>query len=59
MVDGFGRVSDDANRVAFDNDRFELTFFRRPVSGPGPAIGLTATWEGQAEAVVLAEVRER
>ncbi len=58
-VDGFRPVSDDANAVVFDNDRFELTFFRRPVTGPRPAIGLTATWEGQPEAVVLAEVRER
>jgi hypothetical protein len=26
--------------------------------GPRPAIGLTATWEGQPDPVVLAQVRE-
>ena len=41
------------------NDRFELTVSRRPVPGPRPAIGLTATWDGQPNPVVLAEVRER
>ena len=41
------------------NDRFELTVFRRPVPGPRPAIGLTATWDGQPNPVVLAEVNER
>ena len=41
------------------NDRFELTVFRRPVAGPEPAIGLTATWDDEAGGVVLAEVRER
>ena len=40
------------------NDRFEMTVFRRPVPGPRPAIGLTATWNDQREPVVLAEVRE-
>jgi hypothetical protein len=43
----------------FHNDRFELTFFRRPVAGPRPPIGLTATWDQQPDAVVLAEVRVR
>lgn len=57
-VDGFERASDSPIAVVFNNDRFELTFFRRPVAGPRPAIGLTATWEGQPEPVVLAEVRE-
>lgn len=57
-VDGFRRVFDDKAAVLYRNDRFELTFFRRPFAGPRPAIGLTATWEGQRAAVVLAEVRE-
>lgn len=57
-VDGFRQVSDTTTAVVFDNDRFELTFFRRPVVGPRPAIGLTATWEGQPDPVVLAQVRE-
>jgi hypothetical protein len=58
-VDGFERGSDDATTVMLHNDRFELTVFRHPVPGPRPAIGLTATWDGQADAVVLAELRER
>jgi hypothetical protein len=57
-VDGFRRVSADTADVVFHNDRFELTFFRRPVAGPRPAIGLTATWVEQPDAVVLAEVLE-
>lgn len=57
-VDGFEPWSEDATHVALRNDRFELTFFRRPVSAPRPAIGLTATWDGQRLPVVLAEVRE-
>lgn len=57
-VDGFRRVSDDASTVVFNNDRFELTFSRQLVVRPRPAIGLTATWEGQPDAVVLAEVLE-
>jgi hypothetical protein len=48
----------DAVDCVFRNDRFELTLFRRPGPGPVPAMGLTATWEGQDEPVVLAEVRE-
>ena len=58
-VDGFVVESDDDGMVVLRNDRFELTLFRRPVPGPRPAIGLTATWDGQQHAVVLAEVRER
>lgn len=58
-VDGFELESDDAVKSVLRNDRFELTVFRRPASGPRPAIGLTASWEGRAEPVVLAEVQER
>jgi len=58
-VDGFELESDEATASTFHNDRFELTVFRRPVPGPRPAVGLTATWDGQIEAVILAEVRER
>jgi hypothetical protein len=57
-VDGFELEHDDATSVVLHNDRFELTVFRRPVPGPRPAIGLTATWNGQPDPVVLAEVRE-
>ena len=58
-VDRFELGSDDATNVVLHNDRFELTVFRRPVPGPRPAIGLTATWDGQPDPVVLAELRER
>ena len=58
-VDGFELAADDASAAELRNDRFELTVFRRPGPGPRPPIGLTATWDGQPEPVVLAEVRER
>jgi hypothetical protein len=58
-VDGFELVSDETTGSALHNDRFELTLFRRPLPGSQPAMGLTATWPGQDQAVVLAEVRER
>ncbi len=58
-VDGFELESDDATAAVLRNDRFELVVFRRPAPGPRPPIGLTATWNGQSDAVVLAEVRGR
>jgi hypothetical protein len=57
-VDGFALESDDASRSVLRNDRFEMTVYRRPASGPRPAIGLTATWDGRTEPIVLAEVQE-
>ena len=58
-VDRFELVSDTANASVLHNDRFELTAFRRPEPGPQPAIGLTATWDGHENPVVLTELRER
>jgi Maltokinase N-terminal cap domain len=58
-VDGFELEHEDATSVVLHNDRFELTVFRRPVPGPRPEIGLTATWTGQPDPVVLARVIER
>jgi hypothetical protein len=58
-VDGFERVSGDAAASVLRNDRFELTFLHRPHPGSRPPMGLTATWTGHDEPVVLAEVRER
>jgi len=58
-VDGFELVSDDGGPAVLRNERFELIVFRRPVPAPRPAIGLTASWDGQQGAVVVAEVRER
>jgi hypothetical protein len=58
-VDGFELVSDDATASILRNDRFELRLFRRPTPGPRPAIALTASWDGNPEPVILAELRER
>src|SRR5436305_5780286 len=58
-VDGFTLEADDSGASVLGNDRFELTLYRRPVSGLRPAMALTATWTGQQDAVVLAEVRPR
>jgi hypothetical protein len=57
-VDGFERRDGDPNEVTLANDRFELRLFRRPVPGPRPSVGLIATWDGQVEPVVLAELRD-
>ena len=58
-VDGFELQSDEAAASVLRNDRFELTVFRRPAPGPRPPIGLTASWDGRPDQVVLAEVQER
>jgi hypothetical protein len=58
-VDGFVIEAGDAATARLRNDRFELAVHRRPVAGARPPIALTATWPGQAEPVVLAEVAER
>jgi hypothetical protein len=58
-VDGFELVDVDDERSTLRSDRFELTVFRRPAPGPQPAMGLTATWAGYDESVVLAEIHER
>jgi hypothetical protein len=57
-VDGFGLTSDKATASVLRNDGFELTVFRRPVPGPRPTIGLTASWDGLDGELVLAEVRQ-
>jgi hypothetical protein len=58
-VDGFELVTDEAGGSVLENDRFRLTFYRRPAPGPRPPIALTATWDGQPDPVVLSELRER
>jgi len=59
-VDGFEvAAEDDGGWGVLANDRFELRVARWPVPGERPTIGLTATWAGQAEPVVLAVVSER
>lgn len=58
-VDGFAIEREDPETVVLANDRFELTVYRRPRPGTKPPIGLTATWIGQPDPVVLAEVRDR
>ena len=57
-VDGFSPAPDDDGWAVRHNDRFEVRVARRPAAGPAPAIGLRATWAGQDDPVVLAEVRE-
>ena len=57
-VDRFEPAADDGTTITFRNDRFELLAHRRPGPGPRPQIALTATWNGQLDPVVLAEVRE-
>lgn len=58
-VDDLVPMSGDPSTPRYRNERFELTVYRRPVVGPQPALGLTATWEGAPGSVVLAEVRQR
>jgi hypothetical protein len=58
-VDGFELATDDGTASVLRNDRFQLTVHRRPLPGSRPPIGLTATWDAQPDAVVLAEVQER
>lgn len=57
-VDGFEIEHSDEATVVFRDDRFSLTVYRRPVPGPRPPMGLTATWDEQPNSVVLAEVTE-
>jgi hypothetical protein len=57
-VDGFELVTDDATGTVLRNDRFELSFFRRPIPGPHAPLTLTASWDGQPDSVILAHVRE-
>jgi len=58
-VDGFESEDYGAGTVMLRNERFELSVFRRPVTGPRPPIGLTATWEGLTGSVVLAQASDR
>jgi hypothetical protein len=57
-VDEFVRVADDGDWAVLRNDRFELRMARCPAPDSRPPIALTATWPGQDEPVLLAEVRE-
>lgn len=58
-VDAFELESDGVDGAVLRNDRFDLSVYRRPAPGARPPIGLTATWEGQSDPVVLAEVVDR
>ena len=57
-IDGFQSDAVDGTEVAFRNDRFEMTVHRQPTVGAQPAIGLTGSWSGQDDPLVLTEVRE-
>lgn len=56
-VDGWEITADDGPTVTLRNDRFALIVHRTPHEGERPPIGLVATWDGQRDPVVLAEVR--
>ena len=59
-IDGFELVGDDATAV-LRNDRFELSFFRRPDAlgaTERPPLALTATWTGRSDPLLLAQVRD-
>ena len=58
-VDRFEPHTDDPVATVLRNDRFELTVLRRPVAGPRPTMGMTATWEGQPDGVVVAKVEQQ
>lgn len=57
-VDGFELVTTGTTEAVFRNDRFELTVHRRPVPAHRPELGLSATWSGQLDPVLLARVAE-
>ena len=58
-VDRFEPQPGDTSTAVYLNDRFELIVHRHPVPRTRPPMGLSATWDGQPDPVVLAEVRER
>lgn len=57
-VDRFVLEADNAEWAVLRNDRFELRVARHPAPDERPPISLTATWPGQDEPLVLAEVRD-
>ena len=57
-VDNFATTAADHDATVMRNDRFELTFFRRPEERERPPMGLSATWDGQPDPVLLAQIRE-
>ena len=57
-VDGFELASAGPTEAVYRSDRFELTVFRRPTSATRPDLGLSGTWPGRADPVLLARVAE-
>ncbi len=57
-VDGFTLQPQSESDGVFHSERFELRVHRRPVPADRPPLALASTWDGQADPVVLAEVRE-
>lgn len=55
-VDRFEITAQSATEVVLRNDRFELTFWRRPSVGSVGDMRLTATWDEHPDPVVLAAV---
>lgn len=58
-VDRFEPQTSEGTDHLLGNERFELRFHRRPVVAPRPPLGLTATWDGQDDPVLLASVVDR
>lgn len=59
VVDGFVVEGGGAEVVRLVNEQLVLQLWRRPVVADRPAIGLTATWPGQPDPVVLASIETR
>jgi hypothetical protein len=57
-VDGFELASAGPTEAVYRSDRFELTVFRRPTPAPRPDLGLSGTWPGRADPMLLARVAE-
>lgn len=49
----------ETGRLVFTNDRFRLQFLRRPATEARPLMGLSATWDGLPDPVLLTTVTER
>jgi hypothetical protein len=58
-LDGFVPDAEGPDGLVLRNDRFDVRFHRRPKPGARPPLALAATWPGQDEGVVLAEVTDR
>lgn len=58
-VHGFATADVDAATVQFANAGFDMTVHRLPQPGAQPPLGLTATWDGLGESILLTEIAQR